>query len=397
MALELYVDMESWAESATVFDDDNESMSLTSKSGQGGSRKRSLAEPEVSVGKQMRALQPSSSQGIRLRSEFSPSTLSGPAEVYTRSRVVLKKIICLADPVTGAVEFESSDHTIQGKVRDRPFGSGAMKNVYDLQSDSGPRYVLKRFFTLDEDSENMVPDILPFTVQEHLVQIQAEASRLAVAGWLLTAFFKHAKSLNISVDYNLVFAEAFLGEEIQCPTPASGVKEIGTDSPGLTWLVESKRSAVVEHFTYTLVHKARKKDLRTGTIHAFAHFVWGHSNQTLVLADIQGTSALVGHKDGMVLFDPMTHTINGNSGIGDFGMEGIKSFFRDHVCGEVCLRLHLNKTAPLVLSDGGADDDISDPPSPVDKPNDPTEEPGDDSGSTDISANMSDPTLHYLS
>jgi hypothetical protein len=62
--------------------------------------------------------------------------------------------------------------------------------------------VLKRFFTLDEDSENMVPDILPFTVQEHLVQIQAEASRLAVAGWLLTAFFKHAKSLNISVDYS---------------------------------------------------------------------------------------------------------------------------------------------------------------------------------------------------
>jgi hypothetical protein len=69
-------------------------------------------------------------------------------------------------------------------------------------------------------------------------------------------------------------------------------------------------------------------------------------------------------------------------------MEGIKSFFRDHVCREVCHRLHLNKTAPLVLSDSGAESDISDPPSPVDEPNDPTKEPGNDSGSTDTSANV---------
>ncbi|KAJ7734464.1 kinase-like domain-containing protein, partial [Mycena metata] len=119
----------------------------------------------------------------------------------------------------------------------------------------------------------------------------------------------------------------------------------------LTWLAEQKRSTIVEHFTYTLSHKLHKKDLRSATVHTFAHFVWGHSNQTLIFADLQGTPALVNYKDGMILFDSMTHTKDGDSGIGDFGIEGIQSFFRDHVCADICLRLHLDKTVPLILDD----------------------------------------------
>ncbi|KAK7012365.1 kinase-like domain-containing protein, partial [Favolaschia claudopus] len=107
----------------------------------------------------------------------------------------------------------------------------------------------------------------------------------------------------------------------------------------ITWLVEPKRSTSVEHFSYTVVHKSCKRDFRSSTIYAFAHFVWGHSNQTMIFADLQGTPAFVGRKDGLVLFDPMTHTVGGNirenSGIGDFGLEGINSFLRDHSCGDV--------------------------------------------------------------
>ncbi|KAJ7857832.1 hypothetical protein B0H14DRAFT_2578192 [Mycena olivaceomarginata] len=194
--------------------------------------------------KRLRVLQFSSTQGTPLRSEFRPSVLSGPAEVQNRSRVVLKKILCVVDAGSGTPEFESSVYIINGKVRDVPFGSGAMRHVYDLQCDNGSHYALKRFYRLTEDN-------------------------------------------------------AFFAEEIQCATPASGVKEIGPDSPGLTWLVEPKRSSFVEHFTYTLSHKLHKKDLRSATIHAFAHFAWGHSNRSLVFADLQGTPALVGHKDGM--------------------------------------------------------------------------------------------------
>ncbi|KAJ6601597.1 kinase-like domain-containing protein [Mycena sp. CBHHK59/15] len=373
MALELYVDSDSWAESMAAYDDNEGSSSKTSsasRSTQKQSRNHSVTESEVQSNKRLRILQPSSSQGSvgslsRLGSQFHMSALSGPAEVHHRYRVVLKKIYCVVDPLTGALEFESSEHIINGKVRDRPFSSGAMKHAYNC--DNGPNQVLKRFYRLTEDSENMTPDQLPFTVQEHLVQIQAEASRLAIAGWFLKAFFKHANNLNISVDSNMAFTEAFLAEEIKSPSPASGVKEIDTDSPGLTWLVESKRSSFVENFTFTLSHKLHKKDLRSATIHAFTHFAWGHSNRSLVFADVQGTPALVGHKDGMVLFDPMTHTKTGASGIGDFGLEGIQSFLRDcyvmdHTCGDVCLHLRLDQTAPLVLmsddvEEGGDDDD----------------------------------------
>ncbi|KAJ7856017.1 hypothetical protein B0H13DRAFT_1473929, partial [Mycena leptocephala] len=45
------------------------------------------------------------------------------------------------------------------------------------------------------------------------------------------------------------------------------------------------------------------------------------------------------------------------SGIGDFGIEGIESFLRDHTCRDVCLRLRLDKTAPLVLNEEETEDD----------------------------------------
>ncbi|KAJ7738812.1 kinase-like domain-containing protein [Mycena metata] len=297
-------------------------------------------------------IKPSRSGAGRLGSQFGGiSGLSGPVHVHNRTRVALKRINCIIDLVTGIPELETSGHIINGKLRDLPLSHGAMKNVYDLQCDNGPSYALKRFYRLNEDSENSTPNGLPFTVGEHLVQIQAEVSRLVLAGWFLKAFFKHASEENIAIDSGLAFAEAFLLEEINSPSPASAVTEIGPGGSGLTWLAEQKRSTIVEHFTYTLSHKLHKKDLRSATVHAFAHFVWGHSNQTLIFADLQGTPALVNYKDGMILFDPMTHTKDRASGVGDFGIEGIQSFFHDHVCADVCLRLRLDKTVPLIFDD----------------------------------------------
>ncbi|KAJ7024132.1 hypothetical protein C8F04DRAFT_922137, partial [Mycena alexandri] len=45
------------------------------------------------------------------------------------------------------------------------------------------------------------------------------------------------------------------------------------------------------------------------------------------------------------------------SGVSDFGIEGIQSFFRDHVCRDVCLRLRLERTVPLVLARNPEDRD----------------------------------------
>ncbi|KAJ7144011.1 kinase-like domain-containing protein [Mycena epipterygia] len=350
MALELYVDQ--WAEDVSALDDnsDNGPGSSALRSIQNKPQKCSAATGGADLlPKRMRKMDTLSSQGSALRSEFRMSALSGPAQVYNRSPVTLRRIDCVISPdapETGVTEFENSNQMVKGKLRDLPFSSGAMKHAYDLQCDDGRCYVLKRFFRLSEESENATPEQLPFTVEEHKAQIQAEAARLTVAAWFLKAFFKHANNLNIAVDYNLAFAEAFLGEETDRPSPASGLNE------------------------------SHKKDLRSRTIHAFAHFVWGHSNQMLVLADIQGTPELVGQKDGMVLFDPMTHTKNGASGVGDFGITGIESFLRDHICGDICLRLRLDKTAPLIL----CDDPISPAPEEVEEPQTPEQDSAGDSG-----------------
>ena len=92
----------------------------------------------------------------------------------------------------------------------------------------------------------------------------------------------------------------------------------------------------MHRYSGTLSHPSQGKDQRSSTIYAFSHFVYGHSNKNLVIADLQGmfvlltriwdsesmpladptlssgTPASVKGKDGLVLFDPMTHTVDGS-------------------------------------------------------------------------------------
>ncbi|KAJ7853224.1 kinase-like domain-containing protein, partial [Mycena leptocephala] len=109
-----------------------------------------------------------------------------------------------------------------------------------------------------------------------------------------------------------------------------------------TWLVEGKRVSAVISFTSTLDHKARgAEDSQSDTGHTFAHFAFQYSEGSLVFADLQGTPGPVRGNNGLILFDPMTHTLDGGSGLGDFGMEGIESFVNGHECNRLCEQLHL--------------------------------------------------------
>lgn len=71
--------------------------------------------------------------------------------------------------------------------------------------------------------------------------------------------------------------EAFLGLEDQLNLSiASGHDTTSTvvdsDGEGLTWLVEPKRTILVEHFTHTLNYRSTRNDLLGLTILAFSHF-----------------------------------------------------------------------------------------------------------------------------
>ncbi|KAJ7794898.1 kinase-like domain-containing protein [Mycena olivaceomarginata] len=271
---------------------------------------------------------------------------SSAITVHKVSPVTLKKIVCIVDHTTGVPDFEESLDEISGNIRDSHFGKGAMKYAYDFKSTDGQALVAKRFYRIS-DSDEMGP---PITVLENRTQIYLELRRLMVGAYFLKQFFMAAKRQGVDVYTAIEFADAWLGQEIQViPTKASGAAKVDDTHEGITWLVETKRATTVEHFTFTLNHQTRRQDLCAKTIHAFAHFTYGNSQKSIVLADIQGTPAHRGGRDLMILFDPMTHTPAGDSGIGDFGVEGIRSFIQDHHCGDICRSLGLHES--VLLSD----------------------------------------------
>ncbi|KAJ7925694.1 kinase-like domain-containing protein, partial [Mycena leptocephala] len=187
------------------------------------------------------------------------------------------------------------------------------------------------------------------SVEANRIEIEGEIQRLAIGKWMLDAFYRHCKSRkDIRVDTN-----AFLAVEVDRPSTASGVHLITENDDDLTWFVERKRPSTVITFSGTLVHHSHRRELRSATISAFAHFVFGYSKRTLVVADLQGTPCLVRNKDGIVLFDLMTHTADGDSGVGDFGREGMETFVHDHNCKDLCRSLSLDTSYPLVMPKDG--------------------------------------------
>lgn len=91
---------------------------------------------------------------------------------------------------------------------------------------------------------------------------------------------------NILPSTVITFADAFLGQETDKFSVASGVDSMDID--GLTWLVEKKRPTTVTRFSGTMMHRTCRKDHQSQTVYAFSHFVYGFSNRTVVMADIQG-------------------------------------------------------------------------------------------------------------
>ncbi|THH19576.1 hypothetical protein EW146_g1621 [Bondarzewia mesenterica] len=234
----------------------------------------------------------------------------------------------LITSVDGTTNFEDHQVDVKGYIRDALFAQGKMKSVFEFTPSS------------------------------------------SVGAWFLAEFFKHAREIGVDVATNIEFAEAWLGQEKGvAPSVASGTASNEVEE--WTWLVEKRRPESITRLSGTLVHPSSHRGRLNRTILAFAHFVYVHSHQTMVLADIQGTHCQIrGGIDGFVLFDPMTHTIDGwdisllsviserthndllsrNSGVGDHGTEGINTFLRDHRCNKFCHDLGLGENGPSSVS-----------------------------------------------
>ncbi|KAJ7178029.1 kinase-like domain-containing protein [Mycena filopes] len=113
-----------------------------------------------------------------------------------------------------------------------------------------------------------------------------------------------------------------------------------------TYLVEPFRSSsVVRKFSGTLGATADQDKLAM-TILSFAHFVMEYTACAMAMVDLQGSlHAEAGNTRTLVLFDPMTHTMAQDSGVGDFGFNGIQDAIDSHECNLFCRGLGLsNKT-----------------------------------------------------
>ncbi|KAJ7875110.1 kinase-like domain-containing protein, partial [Mycena olivaceomarginata] len=250
---------------------------------------------------------------------WTPRPCTQAVTVQKWSTITFKKIRCITAEVDGKATLVE-DEILRGRIFNEPFSSGTMKHAYDLIMSDGEQLVAKRFFQLNDDAD-------PVSIPENRNEVQSELLRLAWGKWFLSAFYQFCKQRKeVNVDEALSFAEAFLAEEADNPSTASGVERITGEGTGLTWLVERKRPTTVTKFSGTLVHTSARRDLRSMTICAFAHFTFGFSNNNMVFADLQGTPAPVRGVDGLILFDVMTHTVEGNSGVDDFGKRGIRTF-----------------------------------------------------------------------
>ncbi|KAJ3986984.1 kinase-like domain-containing protein [Lentinula detonsa] len=257
-------------------------------------------------------------------------------EQVTTSQVSLIRARVVCDAKTGEVDIswpgkdDNADEYI-GSIGDSVFSSGRTKHVYKLTI-KDDLLVAKRFFNCGNGIDEV-------TAAENESSLIAEITRLKSTAWLLEQFKKLALTKDVDIHQELAVSEAWLFRELNTvPSKASGLlHNVFADA---VWLVEPRRTKSVDKYSSTLVHP-RHGDKKGITISAFAHYVFVVNQEELALADIQGSLVNIEGIDTVVLFDIMFHTEERDSGVGDHGPAGIKTFMDQHKCTYICDALGL--------------------------------------------------------
>ena len=106
----------------------------------------------------------------------------------------------------------------------------------------------------------------------------------------------------------------------------------------------------------------------TSTAQAFSHFSWEHSQNQVLICDIQGVENR--------FTDPQIHTMSGKGfGLGNLGQTGIRAFLLRHTCNEICKAVGLQPIKAKDLNErqvqasfvasGGATNGLHSGPAPI--------------------------------
>ncbi|KAF8214452.1 kinase-like domain-containing protein, partial [Mycena galopus ATCC 62051] len=185
---------------------------------------------------------------------------------------------------------------------------------------------------------------------ENILNLECEAIRCEQARWFLRNFRSAAQDHNLEIANNFDITQCSLVQEViiegGAPSSASGVvREIFEAEPvvirKVVWFLEPLRNPSVTHYTGTMEHPAGRGQLGP-TLSAFVHYAFQWSEGNVIFADIQGSSGrLPTNTMGIIIFDVMTHTPEGDSGIGDHGVKGIEKWRDQHDCNAFCKHLDL--------------------------------------------------------
>ncbi|KAJ7862260.1 kinase-like domain-containing protein [Mycena olivaceomarginata] len=290
-----------------------------------------------------------------LKSAFvliAPSLPLDPTPVADTTSVTLFFAKQTSDPMKGLQDFAwTTENPIANlaMLENGPTNKGRSKLVFKLTID-GVAYVAKRCYTIGNRSAVSIVD--------NRDQLIKEGTTLGCTKFFLNSFKKECEHEEIEIsefegtDFILAREGVDGLTDSFTPSPASGIRqsdyaslpdtekdELKTNTAlisSVTWLLEPERGNVqLRKYSGTLDHP-RYSDKQGATINAFQHFSYLYSNNTLVLADIQASESHNPLSKASILFDLMSHTLDGTSGAGDHGKEGIKTFVDQHECVQKC-------------------------------------------------------------
>nr|VWP02501.1 Reducing polyketide synthase FUB1 (EC (Fusaric acid biosynthesis protein 1) [Ganoderma boninense] len=329
-------------------------------SGRAGT-KRKTSTPAVAVSRvgspsSKRVRETTSSQPVRqtLRSMFvgDGNLLAQPPSAISAVKIQFKKTTCLISEGSGSPTLIEESSFLSGFLETRPLDlnagdRGIAKDVYGLRI--GTRsYVAKKLVNVGGGRSEDIP------LSKTINVLTADLIRLKRMGYFADKFKTLAYDHGVDVaEFDV--SDAFLIKSYKpkpsTVTPAEhadgGNDEDTTDvasteEVSAVYLVEPLRlSTTVVKFSGTFGSTTRN-DLRSLTVSAYAHYVAEQTACRYVFADIQGSNnANSSGKLSLTLFDPMTHTAEGTSGIGNHGRKGLEDFVSNHTCNHICSALQL--------------------------------------------------------
>ncbi|KAF8532125.1 kinase-like domain-containing protein [Gautieria morchelliformis] len=235
----------------------------------------------------------------------------------------------------GITTLSTAPTPVDITLGDVVIASGTTKEVYRL-TQGADVFAAKCFKYIGQAG--------PMTPAENRRHLEEEFSRHVIATDIGTNFLQLAQWKKVQV-------HKFMFSECQMFSILSGTRK-GWDYLADPYLGQP----AVTKFSGTTTAGTNSDSLMGKTIDALAHFSVVTSDESLVLVDLQETPVYVnGMRDianKLTLFDTMTHTIDGKSGLGDKGRAGIAQFKDQHQCNEICHALGFPRFSPARPSSG---------------------------------------------